>query len=183
MLPWLLCCGEVVFCWAVQDRWPLKSTVQRLSLKWCQILHGMRRFTQKHQVIHELRSEFERYERALCSNDVQERCWNTISCSWHFEYIFYILWANDFFQELDQLFQQSQETVRYGVSENLYGYEARFWWDEKHFDNQTNSVSAKRIQWVTVCSRQRPDVKGIGIWKPTLGQSHLHHWDDAKMLE
>ena len=43
--------------------------------------------------------------------------------------------------------------------------------------------SAKRIQWVTVCSRQRPDVKGIGIWKPTLGQSHLHHWDDAKMLE
>eukprot|EP00434_Breviolum_minutum_P036469 symbB.v1.2.032312.t1/scaffold3865.1/size49057/5 len=74
MLPWLLCCGEVVFCWAVQDRWPLKSTV-----------------------IHELRSEFERYERALCSNDVQE---------------------------LDQLFQQSQETVRYGVSENLYGYEA-----------------------------------------------------------
>lgn len=44
------------------------------------------------------------------------------------------------FQELDQLFQQSQETVRYGVSENLYGYEARFWWDEKHFDNQTNSV-------------------------------------------
>lgn len=31
------------------------------------------------------------------------------------------------FQELDQLFQQSQETVRYGVSENLYGYEARFW--------------------------------------------------------
>ena len=27
-------------------------------------------------------------------------------------------------QELDELFHQSPETIRYGVSENLYGYEA-----------------------------------------------------------
>ncbi|CAL1144064.1 unnamed protein product [Cladocopium goreaui] len=49
------------------------------------------------QVLEGLRREFERYERALCSNDVKE---------------------------LDELFHQSPETIRYGVSENLYGYEA-----------------------------------------------------------
>eukprot|EP00435_Cladocopium_sp_Y103_P031295 s951_g7.t3 len=49
------------------------------------------------QVLEDLRREFERYERALCSNDVKE---------------------------LDELFHQSPETIRYGVSENLYGYEA-----------------------------------------------------------
>ncbi|CAE8616893.1 unnamed protein product, partial [Polarella glacialis] len=49
------------------------------------------------EVLEEVRSVFERYERALCSNDVQE---------------------------LDRLFLDSPETLRYGTAENLYGYDA-----------------------------------------------------------
>ncbi|CAK9059358.1 unnamed protein product [Durusdinium trenchii] len=49
------------------------------------------------QALQELQHEFGRYEEALCQNNVKE---------------------------LDLLFHKSPETVRYGVSENLYGYEA-----------------------------------------------------------
>jgi hypothetical protein len=49
------------------------------------------------EVVAEVKAIFERYEAALVSNDVAV---------------------------LDQLFWQSPLTVRYGVTENLYGYEA-----------------------------------------------------------
>ncbi|CAK9059558.1 unnamed protein product [Durusdinium trenchii] len=49
------------------------------------------------KALQELQHEFGRYEEALCQNNVKE---------------------------LDLLFHKSPETVRYGVSENLYGYEA-----------------------------------------------------------
>lgn len=48
-------------------------------------------------VVAEVKSAFERYETALVSNDVAV---------------------------LDELFWSSPHTVRYGVTENLYGYEA-----------------------------------------------------------
>uniref|UniRef100_A0A7S4V925 DUF4440 domain-containing protein n=1 Tax=Alexandrium monilatum TaxID=311494 RepID=A0A7S4V925_9DINO len=48
-------------------------------------------------VLAEVQREFQRYERALCTNDVAV---------------------------LDELFLESEETLRYGVGENLYGYEA-----------------------------------------------------------
>ncbi len=48
-------------------------------------------------VVAEVKSAFERYEAALISNDVAV---------------------------LDELFWSSPHTVRYGVTENLYGYEA-----------------------------------------------------------
>ncbi|QYO67946.1 oxalurate catabolism protein HpxZ [Leptolyngbya sp. 7M] len=48
-------------------------------------------------VVAEVKSAFERYEAALVSNDVAV---------------------------LDELFWSSPHTVRYGVTENLYGYEA-----------------------------------------------------------
>eukprot|EP00933_Yihiella_yeosuensis_P067853 TRINITY_DN7295_c0_g4_i1.p1 TRINITY_DN7295_c0_g4~~TRINITY_DN7295_c0_g4_i1.p1 ORF type:complete len:147 (-),score=19.43 TRINITY_DN7295_c0_g4_i1:459-899(-) len=47
-------------------------------------------------VLAEVQREFQRYEKALCSNDVEE---------------------------LDRLFLDSPETVRYGTGENLYGYQ------------------------------------------------------------
>jgi hypothetical protein len=46
-------------------------------------------------VVAEVRAAFERYEKALVSNDVST---------------------------LDELFRDDPRTVRYGVSENLYGY-------------------------------------------------------------
>ena len=46
------------------------------------------------EVLAEVTREFERYERALCSNDVEE---------------------------LDALFREGPETLRYGTGENLYG--------------------------------------------------------------
>lgn len=48
-------------------------------------------------VVAEVRAAFERYERALVSNDVAV---------------------------LDELFWKSPTTIRYGIGENLYGYEA-----------------------------------------------------------
>jgi len=48
-------------------------------------------------VVAEVRAAFERYEKALVSNDVST---------------------------LDELFRDDPRTVRYGVSENLYGYGA-----------------------------------------------------------
>lgn len=48
------------------------------------------------EVVAEVTAAFERYEQALMSNDVAV---------------------------LDQLFWQSPQTLRYGVTENLYGYE------------------------------------------------------------
>lgn len=47
-------------------------------------------------VVAEVKAAFERYEKALVSNDVAV---------------------------LDELFWQSPQTLRYGVTENLYGYE------------------------------------------------------------
>lgn len=47
------------------------------------------------QVVAEVREAFERYEKALVSNDVQT---------------------------LDALFHQDPRTIRYGANENLYGY-------------------------------------------------------------
>lgn len=49
------------------------------------------------EVVAEVRAAFERYERALVSNDVAA---------------------------LDELFWASPHTLRYGATENLYGYEA-----------------------------------------------------------
>jgi hypothetical protein len=49
------------------------------------------------EVVAEVTSAFARYERALVANDVAE---------------------------LDQLFWASPRTLRYGVAENLYGYDA-----------------------------------------------------------
>lgn len=49
------------------------------------------------EVVAEVKSAFERYETALVSNDVAV---------------------------LDELFWNSPYTIRYGVTENLYGYEA-----------------------------------------------------------
>lgn len=49
------------------------------------------------EVVAEVTAAFARYEKALVSNDVAV---------------------------LDELFWQSPQTVRYGVTENLYGYEA-----------------------------------------------------------
>jgi hypothetical protein len=49
------------------------------------------------EVVAEVTAAFERYEKALVSNDVAV---------------------------LDELFWQSPQTVRYGVTENLYGYDA-----------------------------------------------------------
>lgn len=49
------------------------------------------------EVLSEVREQFERYEQALTSNDVAV---------------------------LDELFWNSPHTLRYGVTENLYGYEA-----------------------------------------------------------
>lgn len=49
------------------------------------------------EVLAEVRAQFERYEQALTSNDVAV---------------------------LDELFWNSPHTLRYGVTENLYGYEA-----------------------------------------------------------
>jgi hypothetical protein len=48
------------------------------------------------EVVAEVTATFERYEQALISNDIAV---------------------------LDQLFWQSPQTLRYGVTENLYGYE------------------------------------------------------------
>ncbi|GAB4156494.1 MAG: oxalurate catabolism protein HpxZ [Cyanobacteria bacterium J069] len=48
-------------------------------------------------VVAEVTAAFERYEQALVSNDVEM---------------------------LDELFWQSPQTIRYGATENLYGYEA-----------------------------------------------------------
>jgi hypothetical protein len=48
------------------------------------------------EVVAEVRAAFERYERALVSNDVAT---------------------------LDSLFRQDRRTIRYGVAENLYGHE------------------------------------------------------------
>jgi hypothetical protein len=48
------------------------------------------------EVVAEVKAAFERYERALVSNDVAV---------------------------LDELFWKSQQTLRYGVTENLYGYD------------------------------------------------------------
>lgn len=48
------------------------------------------------EVVAEVQTAFERYERALVSNDVQV---------------------------LDELFWRSPHTIRYGATENLYGYE------------------------------------------------------------
>lgn len=48
------------------------------------------------EVVAEVTAAFERYEQALISNDIAV---------------------------LDQLFWQSPQTLRYGVTENLYGYE------------------------------------------------------------
>lgn len=48
------------------------------------------------EVVAEVRAAFERYERALVSNDVQT---------------------------LNSLFCRDGRTIRYGISENLYGYE------------------------------------------------------------
>ena len=49
------------------------------------------------EVLAEVRAQFERYERALTGNDVAV---------------------------LDELFWNSPHTLRYGATENLYGYEA-----------------------------------------------------------
>jgi len=49
------------------------------------------------EVVAEVRAAFDRYERALVSNDVAM---------------------------LDELFWNSPHTLRYGATENLYGYEA-----------------------------------------------------------
>jgi len=49
------------------------------------------------EVVRELTAQFERYERALTSNDVET---------------------------LDALFWDSPHTLRYGATENLYGYPA-----------------------------------------------------------
>jgi hypothetical protein len=49
------------------------------------------------EVVAEVTAAFERYEKALMSNDVAV---------------------------LDELFWQSPYTIRYGVTENLYGYDA-----------------------------------------------------------
>jgi hypothetical protein len=48
------------------------------------------------EVVAEVKAAFERYERALVSNDVAV---------------------------LDELFWKSPQTLRYGVTENLYGYD------------------------------------------------------------
>lgn len=48
------------------------------------------------EVVAEVTAAFERYEKALVSNDIEV---------------------------LDELFWQSLHTLRYGVTENLYGYE------------------------------------------------------------
>ena len=48
------------------------------------------------EVVAEVTAAFERYEQALVSNDIAV---------------------------LDELFWQSPQTIRYGVTENLYGYE------------------------------------------------------------
>ena len=49
------------------------------------------------EVVAEVTAQFERYERALVSNDVAV---------------------------LDELFRNDPRTLRYGIAENLYGYEA-----------------------------------------------------------
>ncbi len=49
------------------------------------------------EVVAEVRTAFERYERALATNDVAT---------------------------LDELFRRDERTIRYGIGENLYGYEA-----------------------------------------------------------
>ena len=48
------------------------------------------------EVVAEVQAAFDRYEQALVSNDVQV---------------------------LDQLFWRSPHTIRYGATENLYGYD------------------------------------------------------------
>merc|ERR550537_1307572 len=65
------------------------------------------------KVLAEVQREFARYERALCGNDVQE---------------------------LDALFLDSSETVRYGTAENLYGYDAI-----KAFRNSRASPGDRKI--------------------------------------
>jgi hypothetical protein len=47
------------------------------------------------EIVAEVTAQFQRYEKALVSNDVAE---------------------------LDQLFRKDARTLRYGISENLYGY-------------------------------------------------------------
>ena len=47
------------------------------------------------EVVAEVRAAFERYEKALVSNDVDT---------------------------LDELFRQDERTIRYGIRENLYGH-------------------------------------------------------------
>jgi Protein of unknown function (DUF3225) len=49
------------------------------------------------EVLAEVTAQFERYERALVSNDVAV---------------------------LDELFRNDRRTLRYGIAENLYGYDA-----------------------------------------------------------
>ncbi|CAJ1410840.1 unnamed protein product [Effrenium voratum] len=70
----------------------------RVRLRPFRALRWVRQISVNDPEVHgELMREFDRYERALCSNNVEE---------------------------LDGLFYNSPDTVRYGTNENLHGYEA-----------------------------------------------------------
>lgn len=70
------------------------------------------------EVVAEVKAAFERYERALVSNDVAV---------------------------LDELFWKSPHTLRYGVTENLYGYE-----EIANFRKNRSSVNLERTLMNTV---------------------------------
>src|SRR5215207_7850557 len=75
-------------------------------------------------VLAEVTAQFARYEKALVSNDVAV---------------------------LDELFRDNPRTLRYGIGENLYGYEAIKGFRAARSPRRCSNATARRAGWDGRC--------------------------------